>query len=90
MGHNNSKYQNSLEIEQLKVGWLELTFKIFSFSLYFLIPPSNFKLLYLRTILTYRDVSPHFVKLKNRILHSEVTKIIASNQETGKNKIRKF
>ena len=47
MGHNNSKYQNSLEIEQLKVGWLELTFKIFSFSLYFLIPPSNFKLLYL-------------------------------------------
>ena len=87
---NNSVGQNSFEIEQFKVGWLELTFEIFPFSLHFFIPPSNFKLLYLRTVLTYRDVSPHFGKLKNRILQAEVTKIIASNQETGKNKIRKF
>ena len=40
----------------------------FSFFLYFIFPPSNFELLHLWTILTYRGVSPHFGNLTNRIL----------------------
>ena len=68
MGCNNAVGQNSFEIEQFEVGLLEFTYKIFSISLYFFIPLSNFKLLYLRTILIFRDVIPHFGNLRNRIL----------------------
>ena len=70
MGSNKSVGQNSFEIEQFNVGWLELTFKIYSFTLYFLIPTSNFKLLYLRAVLTYRDGAHLFGNLKSSIYHN--------------------
>ena len=69
MGCNNSVVQNSFEIEQFKVGWMELTFKVFSFSLYFFIPPSNFKLMYVRAVLTYIDGTHHFGNLRSSIFY---------------------
>ena len=73
MGCTNSVGKNSFKIEQFKVGLLELTFKILSFSLHFIFPPSNFKLLYLCSILNYRDVSPHFGNLRNSILSCAIS-----------------
>ena len=69
MGSNDSVGQKSFEIEQFKVGWLEIIFEIFSFTLYFLIPPSNFKLLYLSAVLTYRDGTHHFGNLRISTYH---------------------
>ena len=96
LGCNISVCQNSFKIEQSKVRWLELISKIVSFSLHFVISPSNFKLLFLRTNLTYRVITPHSRKLRNSVwpfdhkLWAEDVRIISWNQYICKNKIGKF
>ena len=65
-------------------------------GIYFIISPYNFKLLFLRTNLTYRVITPHSRKLRNSVwpfdhkLWAEDVRIISWNQDICKKQIWKF